>query len=291
MTVDDNDARLHANEAADPGASQDITTTAGTVSDYTFLYDDSSTINGETVTIKTFQLTIDGVTRSFVMSDDSRALDGVETGDTLTLGTFGNFSTLPYSSVACFVADTMIETPDGLRAVQDLKPGDLVFTRDNGPQTVRWAGQTTLTGRELSVNNALRPVRLDADALAPGCPSVALTLSPQHRVLLEGWSVELTTGHTEVLVAAKHLKGQPGIRAGRWKDGVTYVHIMFDHHEVIMANGAPCESFLFGEAIQSDLPSAQADEIRALFPDLCAQTPLAARPILKRRETRALLVG
>lgn len=289
MTIDDNDSRLHADEGADPGAPQTLTTDAGTVTDYDFIYDDTSTINGESVTIKTFQLTIGGVTRSFVMSDDSRALDGVEAGDTITLGTFANYSSIPYSSIACFTAGTLIETVNGVLPVEDITLGTLVVTRDNGAQPVRWAGTTHVSGRHLSQNTSLRPVQFDVGALGPNSPSAPLALSPQHRVLLEGWSVELTTGHTEVLVAAKHLKGQPGIRAGRWKDGVTYVHIMFDDHEVITANGAPCESFLFGDAIQSDLPSAQEEEIRALFPELTEQPLLPARPVLKRRETKALL--
>ena len=288
MTIDDNDARLHADEAADPGRSQDITTTAGTVSAYDFIYDDVSTINGQTVTIKTFQLTIGGVTRSFVMSDDSRALDGVATGDTLTLSTFADYSTIPYSSIACFVSGTMIRTKAGEKRVEDIRPGDTILTRDNGAQPVRWAGQVTVSGRTLAQNSALRPVLITAGALGPGCPSAPLLLSPQHRVLLDGWSVELATGQCEVLVAAKHLKGQPGISAGLWREGVTYVHIMFDQHEVIMANGAPCESFLFGEAIQSDMPTAQEDEIKALFPELAVNPPLAARPVLKRRDARAL---
>lgn len=40
----------------------------------------------------------------------------------------------------CFTAGTMIATPDGERAIETLKVGDLVETLDNGPQAIRWIG-------------------------------------------------------------------------------------------------------------------------------------------------------
>lgn len=291
LTINDNDNSLDMDEADDPGPSQVLTTDAGTVTDYTFLMNETSTINGQTVTLKTFEMTIDGITRTFVMSDDTARLSGVEVGDTLTQGSTSAYSSVRYRDIACFVSGTKIDTPDGLKPVEALGTGDLVLTRDHKAQPIRWAGQTHVAAEVLSERNNLRPVHFDAGALGPNTPSEPLLLSPQHRVLLEGWSVELTTGHTEVLVPAKFLKGQSGIRSGRWKDGVTYVHIMFDRHEVIMANGAPCESFLFGDAIRSEMPIAQMIELRTLFPELEKSSQFSARPVLKRRETRTVLMA
>ena len=64
--------------------------------------------------------------------------------------------------------------------------------------------------------------------------------------------------------------------------------MLFDQHELITANGAPCESFLFCEAMQSDMLSAQEDEIKSLFPEFAVNPPLAARLVLKRLDAWAL---
>ena len=291
MTIDDNDGRLHANEAADPGAPQVITTDAGTVTDYNFIYDDTISINGVTETVKTFQMEIGGVTRSFIMSDDSMRLEGVEVGDTVDLTSYTGYSTVTCNSIPCFVAGTMIDTPDGPRAVEVLEPGDLVNTRDNGPCPIRWAGQSTLTGRDLAKKPNLRPVRIKAGTFGPDSPREHLSVSPQHRILLSGWPVEISTGHDEVLVAAKLLKGQDGIGQGEWKTGVTYVHIMLDRHEIVTANGLPAESFLFGDSIRSDMDADRETEILSIFPELSNRCLDPARPILKRRDVKTLLAA
>ena len=50
-------------------------------------------------------------------------------------------------AVPCFVAGTRIETARGAVAVEDLVPGDLITTRDNGLQPLRWIGRTTVPAR------------------------------------------------------------------------------------------------------------------------------------------------
>ncbi|MGB4828605.1 MAG: choice-of-anchor L domain-containing protein, partial [Paracoccaceae bacterium] len=47
------------------------------------------------------------------------------------------------NSVPCFVAGTLIRTPDGDVPVETLHPGDLVLTMDDGPQPLRWTGSRT----------------------------------------------------------------------------------------------------------------------------------------------------
>jgi len=55
---------------------------------------------------------------------------------------------VPYTALApCFTRDTMIECENGPVAVQDIVAGDLVITRNNGLQTVRWAGCRKVAGR------------------------------------------------------------------------------------------------------------------------------------------------
>lgn len=180
------------------------------------------------------------------------------------------------------MAGTLIDTPEGPRAVEDLRAGDLVLTLDNGAQPLRWIGQRTVSGQ-----GVMAPIRFEAGAIGN---EVELRFSPQHRIMLDGWRAELLSGESQVLAAAKHLINDRTIRQVPC-DEVTYVHIMFDEHQVVLSHGARTESFHPG-AWSSSILSEQWDEIVAIFPEL-ADGPQAygptARTCLKSWEVRALL--
>ncbi len=177
---------------------------------------------------------------------------------TLSDGTIVSFTNI--ENIICFTPGTLIDTAQGPRPVEDLHPGDWVVTRDHGLQQLRWTGQ-----RRVAATGALAPVRIDPvllpDARAP------LLVSPQHRILWHGYRAQMLFGEPEVLVSAKHLLSNPG--AQRVEGGeVTYLHLMFDRHEVIFANGVPTESFYPGEWALGATSDASRAELFRLFPDL-----------------------
>lgn len=75
-------------------------------------------------------------------------------------------------------------------------------------------------------------------------------------------------GALEVLVAAKHLLEIDGIEIAGDVVDVEYFHILFDRHEVVMANGAETESLYTGPEALKTLGKAAQDEIFGLFPEL-----------------------
>ncbi len=187
------------------------------------------------------------------------------------------------TSVPCFVAGTRIRTPEGERRVEDLQPGDLVMTRDDGAQPVRWIGQ-----RAVAAEGELAPVRIKPGAFGN---HRGLSVSPQHRILLRDSRAELLFGEREVLVAAKDLVNDQTVRR---KPGgqVTYVHLMFDRHQLVFSEGLETESFLPGPQTTSILDQPVVDEICAIFPELDPLTGAGygptARPTLKRYEAELL---
>ena len=95
-------------------------------------------------------------------------------------------------------------------------------------------------------------------------------------------------GTDEVLVAAKHLLSLDGVELAEDVTEVTYVHVLFDRHEVVYAEGAQSESLYTGEqALRAVGDSARA-EIFALFPELAAGTVPGARKFLTGRQGRDL---
>lgn len=195
--------------------------------------------------------------------------------------------------VPCFTPGSLIATPKGLRRIEDLRPGDRVVTRDNGLQEIAWIGGKTLTRGALLRAPHLRPVRIKAGSLGPGLPERDLSVSPNHRMLIANARNALYFDEHEVLVAAKHLTHRPGI-ASYLPEEVSYLHLMFDRHEVLLVDGAWSESFQPGSQALGAVGAEQRAELFELFPELRLQAGgagfAAARRILKRHEA-ALLQG
>ncbi len=195
--------------------------------------------------------------------------------------------------IACFASGTLISTDRGEMAIETIVPGDRVLTRDSHFAKVIWAGNRHLTQHDLLQEPSLRPVLIAKGALGQGLPMRELLVSPQHRILWTGARAELLFGEAEVLIAAVHLTGQPGISQICPKAGVTYHHVMFDRHEILCSEGTWSESFQPGAATLGGLDDDQRGEILALFPELGSNPAAypAARPSLKRQETHLLLAG
>jgi Ca2+-binding RTX toxin-like protein len=192
--------------------------------------------------------------------------------------------------IPCFTPGVMITTARGEVAVEDLLLGDLVLTRDGGLKPLRWIGSRRLGLADLIVNPALQPVRIGQGALGQGLPLRDTLVSPQHRMLIEGATPEMLFGEAEVLVAARHLTGLAGVEQLLIRS-VTYIHVMFDAHEIIRANGCWTESFQPAARMLGEMDDAQRLEIEALFPELQqVEAPYpAARLSLKAHEARVLL--
>jgi hypothetical protein len=210
--------------------------------------------------------------------------DNTAMGGSITLtGVSGANLTRDNTNVACFVMGTLIDTPDGPRAIEALARGDLVHTLDNGPQPVLWTG-----ARSVSAEGILAPVHIKAGAMGNHS---ALEVSPQHRILVSGWKAELLFGEPEVLVAAVHLVNECTI-VRRYGPGVTYLHILFDDHQIVSAHGLLSESFHPGAVGLSGVSHDSRRELETLFPELthnAAAGPLTARRTLKSHEALMLL--
>jgi hypothetical protein len=169
--------------------------------------------------------------------------------------------------------------------------GDRVITRDNGIQEIRWVGHKPMTGRDLIGLPHLKPVVIKAGALGNGLPERDLTLSPNHRVLVANAQTQLYFEESEVLAAVKHLHGMPGVYELDVMS-TTYIHFMFDRHEVVLSNGAWTESFQPGDMSLKGVGNAQRTEIFELFPELATREGIdgyqAARKTLKKHEARLI---
>ncbi|SCY59169.1 Hint domain-containing protein [Paracoccus tibetensis] len=196
----------------------------------------------------------------------------------------------PAFGIVCFARGTMIETVHGLRAIEDLQKDDLVLTKDHGAQPIRWMGSQFLSAQLLRTHPNLRPIRISAGALGDNMPTTDLIVSPQHRILVRSKIAQKMFGTIEVLVAAKQLVLLDGIDVAEDIDSVEYFHIMFDRHEVIVANGAETESLFTGPEAMKAVGPAAREEILTLFPQLADDSfdAVAARTLATGRTGRRM---
>ncbi len=240
---------------------------------------------GDTVTLnsgQTVQLNADG-TLGLVGDGDTEEFTFTYTAENSTSGVT-DVAFVLVDSVPCFVAGTMIRTPRGQRAVETLKPGDLVMTRDEGAQPLRWIGRRTI-----AATGDFAPIHIAANTFGRHRD---LALSPLHRVLIRDATAELLFGEGEVLVAARDLVNDCSVRRIEGGD-VEYVHILFDRHQVVYSEGLETESFLPGPQTASSFEAEIIDEICAIFPEICRETGRgyspAARRTLKPYEAQLLM--
>jgi hypothetical protein len=137
----------------------------------------------------------------------------------------------------CFLRGTKISTMAGERRVEDLCIGELVPTAFGGARPIEWIGRFRRTRRDLSkpwVKSA-RPVRIARSALAPNVPSSDLYVTQGHALLIDGLLIpagSLINNATISLYPADEY------------DELEFFHIKLESHDVIYAEGAPCETLL-----------------------------------------------
>lgn len=220
---------------------------------------------GDTVTVKTAdgtEQTIEGVTLYiqgsspvFTPTDGSILQDAEFVSSSfVTQSTQVALSDL---EPVCFAQGSLIETSDGPRTVEELSPGDLIYTLDNGLVPLRgiYSARFPATGR-------FAPVRICAQALGNDRD---LFVSQQHRILITGWRAELHFGAPEVLVAVKHLTNGDTIYV---QEGghVTYFHLLFARHELVRSAGIWSESYHPDHA-RDHASRSVLSEFNAMFPD------------------------
>ncbi len=187
------------------------------------------------------------------------------------------------NQLPCFVAGTLIDTPRGPVPVEDLRPGDLVITLDNSVQPIRWVGS-----REIEATGNFAPIRICKGSFGA---EADVLLSPQHRVLVRDIWADLMFGDSEVLIKAKDLVNGKTVRREESAASVTYVHLLFDQHNILTSSGLLSESYLPGPMMRYTFSDEACAEIITLFPELAnldTGSWEAARPILKTYEAQAL---
>lgn len=117
--------------------------------------------------------------------------------------------------------------------VEDIRPGDVVQTLDDGYQTVLWAGS-----RFLSCCDGVSPIHFSAGSIGNTRP---ITVSAHHMFMLSHHAAERLFGVNEIFVEARHLVNGDDISYVP-AASVEYFQLLFECHQVILVNGIPSAS-------------------------------------------------
>jgi autotransporter-associated beta strand protein len=134
-------------------------------------------------------------------------------------------------SLLCFCAGTRIATPSGEVPVERLAKGDLVTTLRGAACRIVWIGQ----GRVLATRgrrSAATPVIVKRHALADNVPHRDLRVTKGHSLYLDG-----------VLIPVEFLVNHRSIQWDDRAQEVALYHIELASHDVLLADGAPAESY------------------------------------------------
>lgn len=145
------------------------------------------------------------------------------------------------------IAGCLIATQRGMISVENLQIGDLVLTRDEGYQPLRWIGRIKANAEDLLVTIA-------AGAFGNGLPLRELRLGRHHHVLLV---LHPPQGRKEVLVTAEDCVGMEGVYLHDQPQGQDKWQLVFDQHQIIMAEGLPTESLCLHQGCPNSMLAFQ----------------------------------
>lgn len=159
-----------------------------------------------------------------------------------------------------FARGTLITLATGRQAaIETLRPGDRILTRDHGPQPLRLLGRATLRAV-----GAFAPVVIPTGTLGN---SDDLIVSQHHRMFLYQRRRIPGMPTSELLVQARHLVDNENVFV-REGGVVDWFSLVFDRHEIIYAEGIPAESLMVNDATINRLPPEIAVEVASRFPGL-----------------------
>ncbi len=181
-----------------------------------------------------------------------------------------------------FAGQVKIKTLKGDKPVSELQVGDMVLTRDNGFQEIRWVGR-------LRRGKARQKMMvLKADTLAPGVPSADLKMSPNQRVLTGSGVLRTMCDNPEALVKLEDLTSLTpeflqDTKADCW-------HILMSRHEVVLANDVWTETLQPDRQFLNSVEARVQQQLECICPKLATAGSKRAFPAA-RTQTRLRVTG
>lgn len=169
---------------------------------------------------------------------------------------------------AAFARGTLIMTPNGAVAVEDLEPGMMLQTADAGPCRLNWVGSTLLAPSGANEHDQMQLTRITADSLGVGRPMPDLILGPRARMLFRHPGCRTLVGTDAAFAPASAFVDGIALIALRVLQPMRVYHLGLTGQHVLLANGVEVESYHPGENAAGLMDHAGRATFLSLFPHL-----------------------
>lgn len=169
------------------------------------------------------------------------------------------------SAFSAFARGTILQSPDGEIPIEDLQPGDWLWTNAGSPAQVQWIGCSSfqLIGARASSDPL---VRIMADTFGEGRPDSFVTLGPNARILQTPSHMRGAASATMLLTSVQEFVDGVNVIEVMPPTAVPLFHVVLDRHAVIRAGGLECETFHPGSNAMRSLSHGLRSVFLSMFP-------------------------
>lgn len=181
------------------------------------------------------------------------------------------------SAFSAFARGTTLLSTDGDIAIEDLQPGDRLWTSSGAPARVMWIGSSSFSPSDVA-GRRTPLVRIMSDTFGMGRPDSYLTFGPHARILQTPPHLRSQNHKATLLTPVQEFIDMVNVIEITPPTPVKLFHIVLDRHAAIRAGGLECETFHPGSQATRRVSHAMRDLFLSLFPHISHVTdfgPLA----------------
>ncbi|MEP5728314.1 MAG: Hint domain-containing protein [Sulfitobacter sp.] len=189
------------------------------------------------------------------------------------------------NAFSAFARGTLIATPQGDMAVEDLQPGDMVNTSTGEAAKLIWIGASSFVPADAGRRTPL--LRIMADTFGQGRPNSFLTVGPAARILHTPHHLRSEAGEKRMLTPVREFIDGVNVIEVVPPTPVRLFHICLDRHAAIWAGGVEMETFHPGSAGTRSVSHGLRDRFLGMFPQISHITDFGplAHPRAPERNT------
>lgn len=164
-----------------------------------------------------------------------------------------------------FLEGTRVLGRSGIVPIEQLAAGDLIWTIDHGMQAIRWIVRKHFTIDPAT--EALRPLRIERDSFAKGCPTDTVFVLPDHILGSRDMPVDLPDKPDARAFTAQYLLDGDRVRRMIERDTFEVFSLGLEVTDIIYASGLMLEATQ-PKAVRKTAPSAVTLRFKRVFPEL-----------------------
>ena len=170
------------------------------------------------------------------------------------------------NAFSAFARGTLIATPSGDVAVEDLQPGEMINTTTGEPAKLIWIGSSNFIPADAGRRMPL--IRVMSDTFGQSRPGTYLTFGPGARILHTPHHLQSEAGETRMLTPVREFVDGVNVIEVVPPTPVRLFHICLERHAAIITSGVEVETFHPGANATRNVSHSLRDRFLGMFPQI-----------------------